>query len=83
MTDRNEKYQGTIDNIISMGLKAMIAEKMGFRAERIYLLEGGEENGLPTWVAFEVNGQGYSWDIRDDHFEVDNAYGDRFFGEDE
>ena len=80
MTSNAEQYRGTIDNIISAGLKAMIAEKMGFKPERILLLEGGEENGLPTWVAFEVNGQGYVWDIRDDHFTVDNAYGDRFFG---
>lgn len=80
MTSNVEQYRGTIDNIISAGFKAMIAEKMGFKPERIFLLEGGEENGLPTWVAFEVNGQGYVWDIRDDHFTVDNAYGDRFFG---
>ena len=83
MTNRSEQYQGNLDNIIKAGIKAMIAESMGFNPERIYLLEMNESDGLPTWVAFEVNGQGYTWGIVTNTFAINNAYGDRFFGEDE
>lgn len=81
MTNRSEEYQGTIDNIIRAGIKAMIAEKMGFDIKRIYLLEADERDGMPVCVAFEVNGQGYIWNIEHDIFRVSNAYGDRFFGD--
>ena len=65
------------------GLKSVIAERMGFNRDRIYLLESSEHDNEVTWVAFEVNGQGYTWNIERDRFEINNAYGDRFFGEDE
>ncbi len=83
MENYSEEYQGAIDNIIKAGLKAMIAEKMGFDPKRIVLLEMSEYEGLPTWVAFEVMGQGYTWDIKYDTHAICNAYGDRFFGEGE
>jgi hypothetical protein len=65
------------------GLKSVIADRMGFNRDRIYLLESYERDNEVTWVTFEVNGQGYSWNIEHDRFMVNNAYGDRFFGEDE
>ena len=77
---RSEEYQGTIDNIINAGIKAMISENMGFDPKRIILLESGERDGLPVRVCFEVCGQGYAWDIEHGTFEVENAYGDRLFG---
>lgn len=81
MENRSEEYQATLDNIIKAGIKAMIAEKVGFNPERIVLLEMSEEDGLPNWVAFEVMGQGYTWDIKYDEHAIVNAYGERLYGD--
>ena len=65
------------------GIKSFISERMGFMRERILLMESSERNNEVVWVAFEVNGQGYVWDIANDRFMISNSYGGRFFGEDE
>ena len=77
------EYKDRIGNIVNAGIKAMIAENTGFDPSRIILLEGSFCKGLPTWIAFEVAGQGYTWDIESGRFAINNAYGDRLYGEDE
>ena len=67
------------DLIIRRGIAAVISERLGFVADRIILMEMGTFEGEVEWVAFEVNGQGYVWNVRLDKFDTENAYGDRFF----
>jgi len=81
MTTTNEQLQVNSDNVVKAGLKAMIAENMGFDPKRIVLLESSEEDNITTWVAFEVAGQGYTWNLADHTFMVMNAYGDRLYGD--
>ena len=81
MKKTNEQHQVNFDLVVKAGLKAMIAENMGFDPKRIVLLEGTNEDNMPAWVAFEVAGQGYAWDLKRHTFTVRNEYGDRFFGE--
>lgn len=83
MTNVYEQHQVNFDLVINAGLKAMIAENMGFDPARIILLESSSEGNMPTWVAFEVAGQGYTWNLKNHTFMISNAYGDRLFGEDE
>ena len=79
----NEQHRVNFDLVIRAGLKAMIAENMGFDPKRVKLLEMGSENNMPTWVAFDVMGQGYTWNLENHTFAIANQYGDIFFGEDE
>lgn len=83
MTNINEQHQVNYDLVIKAGLKAMIAENMGFDPKRIALLEMGSENNMPTYVAFEVAGRGYTWDLVHHAFTVANSYGDLVFGDGE
>ena len=83
MTTTNQQHQVNFDLVIKAGLKAMIAENMGFQPERITLLEMGSEDNMPTYVAFDVMGQGYAWDLKNHIFMVSSAYGDRLYGWDE
>lgn len=83
MTNVNDQHQVNFDLVVNAGLKAMIAENMGFDPARIILLESSSEGNMTTWVAFEVAGQGYAWNLKNHTFMIANAYGDRLFGEDE
>jgi len=70
---------GWNDAIMRNGVRAIISERLGFKADRIILLETCSFKGQLEYVGFEVNGQGYVWNVRLDKFDVENAYGDRFF----
>lgn len=69
------------DLIIEAGIKSEISRRMGFDVSKVILLESTERGGRPVSVSFEVCGQGYTWNVEQDAFFVDNSYGDAVFGE--
>lgn len=72
-----EKVTKSIDEI---GITDTVESWFGFAANLISPLEIGEGRDGFEWLAFEVKGQGYVWNILNETLYINNAYGSSIFG---